>query len=76
MNFYLKPYLNISTFTVLNLLYVVKVLNLKYLFALICAFCVYVAGYEVYHCPPFLAYFQERKVVLPNHQSLYLCVPH
>jgi hypothetical protein len=31
-----------------------KLLNLKYLFAPICAFHKYAVGYEVYHHPPFL----------------------
>jgi hypothetical protein len=30
------------------------VLNLKYLFALICAFYMYAVGYEVYQHPPLL----------------------
>jgi predicted Abi (CAAX) family protease len=32
----------------------IKLLNLKYLFAPICAFHLYAVGYKVYHHPQFL----------------------
>jgi hypothetical protein len=50
----IKIYLHISTFTALNLLCHIKLLNLKYLFVPICAFHTYAVGYEVSHHPPFL----------------------
>jgi hypothetical protein len=48
-----KLYLNIDTFTALNL-YCIKLLNLHYLFSPICAFRAYAVGYEMYHHPQFL----------------------